>query len=191
MARNVPPDPPMEARFFVGVALPFIIPMLVTLALVLTVGESWPRQIAPGSGLKLAGFVATGLTALGVFAIVTMRRSDPRLRKGAALLCAITSVMGWPVWSIGVLPSINGSALGAPQDVAMVLERTEVTTVSRSSNLNHWAWLRPRNAAAPIRAGRYFISEDLYARWSANPPGSITLRIARGRLGAVVVTGIE
>jgi hypothetical protein len=191
MTRRAAPVAPVRAGFFVAAALPFFIPMLLTLALVLTVGEAWPRQIAPGSGLKLAGFVAAGLTGLAVFAALTFRHSDARLRKGAALLCALTSLMGWPVWSVGVLPSVNGSALGAPEGVAMVLERTETTTVSRSSTLNHWAWLRPRSSAAPVEAGRYFISQDLHARWSANPPATVTLRIARGRLGAVVVTGFE
>jgi hypothetical protein len=191
MSRAAPRTPPIGAGFFVGAALPFIIPMLVTMALVLTVGEAWPRQIAPGSGLKLAGLVAAGLTGLAVFAALTFRHSDARLRKGAALLCAITSLMGWPVWSIGVLPSVNGSALGPPEAAAMVLERTEVTTVSRSNSLNHWAWLRPLSAGAPVEAGRFFIPQDLHARWSANPPDRVTLTVARGRLGAVVVTGFE
>jgi hypothetical protein len=191
MSRTAPRTPPIGAGFLIGAALPFIIPMLVTLTLLLTIGEAWPRQIAPGSGLKLAGLVAAGLTGLAVFAALTFTRSDTRLRKGAALLCTITSLMGWPVWSVGVLPSVNGSALDQPDTVTMVLERTEVTTVSRSSTLHHWAWLRPRSSAAPVEAGRYFIPQDLHARWSANPPNTVTLRIARGRLGAMVVTGFE
>ncbi len=172
-------------------ALPFFLPMLLTLALLLTVGESWPRQIAPGSGLKLAGFVATGLTALAVLAAISARHGEARLRKGAALLCALTGLMGWPVWSIGVLPSVNGSALTAPQAVTMVLERTEVTTASRSNSRHHWAWLRPLSAGAPVAAGRYFIDQDLYDRWSVAPPERVTVSAARGRLGAVVVTGFE
>ena len=179
--------------FFVAAALPFLIPMLLTLGLVLTVGESWPRQIAPGSGLKLAGFVATILTALAVLAAISLRYRDAAQRKGAGLLCALTALMGWPVWSIGVLPSVNGSALGPEQAVPMALERTEVTTASRSSTRHHWAWLRPETASGRrlVKAGRYFIPEDLYQRWGPNPPDNVTLMIARGRLGAVVVTGIE
>ena len=193
MTRAAPRTPPIGAGFFVGATLPFIIPILVTLALVLTVGEAWPRQIAPGSGLKLAGFVATGFTALAVFAAMTVRRGEARLRKAAAMLCALTAVMGWPVWSIGVLPSINGSALGLEKPVPMVLERTEVTTAARSRTRHHWAWLRPATgwAGSQVEQGRYFIPEELYQRWNANPPARVTVRIARGRLGAVVVTGFE
>jgi hypothetical protein len=191
MTRRAAPVAPVRAGFFVAAALPFLIPMLLTLALVLTVGEAWPRQIAPGSGLKLAGFVATGLTALAVLAAITFRHGEARLRKAAAVLCAVTGLMGWPVWSVGVLPSVNGSALGPPESVAMVLERTEVTTASRSNTRYHWAWLRPVSAGAPVGAGRYFIPPDLHARWSAAPPTRVTLTVARGRLGAVVVTGFE
>ncbi len=42
--------------FFVKLMLPFAVPITVTMALVLAVGERWPRSIAPGSGLKLAAF---------------------------------------------------------------------------------------------------------------------------------------
>jgi hypothetical protein len=73
----------------------------------------------------------------------------------------------------------------------MVLERTETTTASRSSTRHHWAWLRPVSAGAPVGAGRYFIGEDLYERWNANPTERVTLTIAPGRLGAAVVTGFE
>ncbi len=191
MTRPAPLHPPIKAGFFVGAALPFIIPMLVTLALVLSVGEAWPRQIAPGSGLKLAGLIATGLTALAVFAAITVRHSQARLRKGAAVLCAITGLMGWPVWSVGVLPSINGASLGPEIAVAMVLERTEMTAASRSKTRYHWAWLRPLGAAAPVDAGRYFVPVDLYDRWNANPPARVSMRTAQGQLGAVVVTGFE
>lgn len=191
MNRSAKPSTSPGAGFFAGAALPFAIPVLVTFALVLTVGESWPRQIAHGSGLKLVGLAATGLTAFGVFAALTLRLGDRRLRKGAAGLCAITGLMGWPVWTIGVLPSVNGAALGPETRAAMVLERTEVTTASRSRTRHHWAWLRPERASTPVGAGRYFIPEEVYARWGANRPRTVTLRTARGQLGAVVVTGVE
>lgn len=191
MTHRAAPVAPPRVGFFLAAVLPFVLPMLVTLALVLTIGESWPRQIAPGSGLKLAGLVATGLTALAVLAALSLKHRDARLRKGAALLCALTGLMGWPVWSVGVLPSVNGSALSAPESVRMVLERTEITTASRSTALHHWAWLRPVSAGAPVAAGRYFIPQDLHDRWSETQPERVTVTTARGALGAMVVTGFE
>jgi hypothetical protein len=185
------PRPVVPPRFFVTVALPFAIPALVTLALVFTVGEGWPRNIPPGSGLKLAGFFVTALTGLLVWRIATRKLADIRVRKVAALLCGLTGLMGWPVWSVGVLPSINGSVLGEPQTVSMVLERTETTTVSRSNRLNHWAHLAPQNADAPVGAGRYFIPEGIYQDLNSRRPRSVSLTTAKGLLGAQVVTAFE
>lgn len=183
------PRPVVPPRFFVTVALPFAIPALVTIALIVTVGESWPRNLPPGSGLKLAGFLATALTALLVWRYATRDLADVRVRKAAALLCGVTALMGWPVWSVGVMPSVNGSRLGEAQTVRMVLERTETTTVSRSDRLNHWAWLRPETPATPLQAGRYFIPEGIYQSWSSTQPATVEVTIAKGALGAVVVTG--
>lgn len=193
MKPKVPKTAPVRASFFAKVVLPFVIPALLTLVLVITVGESWPRQIAPGSGLKLAGLLASGFTAVIVFAAITRKVAESRVHKAGALLCAVTGLMGWPVWTLGVLPSVNGSQLGTAQATPMVLENTEITIASRSSDRYHWAWLRPATAPGtdPMQADRYFISEELYTRWTANPPASVTLTTATGRLGAQVVTGFE
>lgn len=183
------PRPVVLPRFFLTVALPFAIPALVTIALIVTVGESWPRNLPPGSGLKLAGFLATALTALLVWRYATRDLADNRVRKAAALLCGVTALIGWPVWSVGVMPSVNGSSLGEAQTVRMVFERTETTTISRSKRLNHWAWLRPETPATPLQAGRYFIPEGIYQSWSRAQPATVEVTIAKGALGAEVITG--
>lgn len=173
--------------FFAKLLLPFAIPVALTMVLVILVGESWPRQIARGSGLKLAGFGATMLTAAVVWHGVTRAIADRRVRQVAALLCGLTAMLGWPVWSMGILPSINGARLGPATTQRMVLERTESTPVSRSRARNHWAWLRLGDA----RADRYFISEELYTRWNSQRPETVTVTTAPGLLGAEVVTGYE
>ena len=183
--------PIVPPSFFPKLLLPFAIPILVTFALVILVGERWPRTIAPGSGLALAGLGATALTGVLVWHRVTSGMSDKRVHQMAALMCGVTGLMGWPVWSFGVLPSVNGFSLGPQEQVRMVLERTEVTTVSRSSQLNHWAWLRPVTSTDAAGAGRYFIPEATYRQWNDQRPGMVTVTVAGGLLGAQVVISYE
>ncbi|MFL0672034.1 MAG: hypothetical protein ACJLS3_11615 [Erythrobacter sp.] len=187
MTKDRTSRPDVPPRFFAGLLLPFAVPMVLTMALVILVGESWPRQIAPGSGLKLAGLGASALTTILVWHRVTHGIADRRVRKMAALICGMVGLLGWPVWSIGILPSINGASLGPATTQRMVLERTESTPVSRSRARNHWAWLRSGDAPAD----RYFISEELYARWNSQRPETVTVTFAPGLLGAEVVTGYE
>lgn len=191
MKNNHAPRTIVPPSFFAKLLLPFAIPMLVTVALVVLVGESWPRNIAPGSGLKLAGFVATALTSAMVWHRVTRGIADRRAHKMAALVCGVVGLMGWPVWSVGVLPSVNGISLGPQEAVRMTLERTEVTTVSKSRALNHWAWLRPLSPDAETGAGRYFIPEATYQQWNSQRPSTVTVTAARGLLGAQVVIGYQ
>ena len=181
----------MSPTFFAKLLMPFAIPILLTFTLLIFVGESWPRNIAPGSGLKMPGFCAAMLTSLIVWFLITRSIADRRVQKMAALICGVTGLMGWPVWSVGVMPSLNGLSLGPQEALQMTLERTEVTTVSRSRALNHWAWLRPeaQNPRAP--AGRYFIPEEIYQRWDYRRPSTVTVTIAQGLLGAQVVTNFE
>jgi hypothetical protein len=181
--------PVVPPSFFAKLLLPFAIPILVTFALVLTVGESWPRNMAPGSGLKLWGLCAAAVTTVLVWRFATSGIADLRVHKVAAVICGVVGLMGWPVWSVGVLPSINGISLASEETAPMTLERMEVTTVSRSSDLNHWAWLRPEAADSPLDGGRYFIPEATYDDWNSQPPRSVTVISARGLLGARVVTG--
>lgn len=171
--------------------MPFAIPMFLTFALIIFVGESWPRNIAPGSGLKMPGFGAAMLTSLIVWHLITRSIADRRVHKMAALVCGVVGLMGWPVWSVGVLPSVNGLSLGPQEALQMTLERTEVTTVSRSRALNHWAWLGPEAQNPRAQAGRYFIPEEVYQRWNDRRPSTVTVTIAPGLLGAQVVTNFE
>lgn len=183
--------PVVPPGFVVKLLLPFATPVAVTLLLVVLVGEAWPRNIAPGSGLKLTGFIATAITSLMVWRVAVTGIADRWAHRFAALLAGVTGLMGWPVWSVGVLPSVNGARLGPAQTVAMALERTEISTVSRSRRLNHWAWLHPASPDSPAAAGRYFIPEDAYSRWNETHPRSVRVTIASGLLGAQVVTGFE
>lgn len=171
--------------------MPFVIPILLTFALVVFVGDSWPRNIAPGSGLKMPGFAAAGLTSLVVWHLITRSIADRRIHKEAAIICGVVGLMGWPVWSVGVLPSVNGLSLGLERALQMRLERTEVTTVSRSRDLNHWAWLRPEGQKPRVQPGRYFIPEGIYQDWYSRQPSTVTITIAEGLLGAQVVTSFE
>jgi hypothetical protein len=183
--------PIVPPTFFVKLLLPFAIPMLLTVALVIIVGESWPRNIAPGSGLKMWGFGASALTSLIVWRFITRSIGDMRVHKVAAVICAVVGVMGWPVWTVGVLPSVNGFSLGRQETVRMTLTRTEITTISRSRAVNHWAWMRPEAPTARAKAGRYFISEQTYQRWNDQRPSTVNITVSKGLLGAQVVTGSE
>ncbi|MFM7377004.1 MAG: hypothetical protein ACKO1O_02555 [Erythrobacter sp.] len=177
--------------FFAKLALPFALPIASTLALVVLVGEAWPRNIAPGSGLKLAGLLATAVLAYGVWLVTVRSIPDRRAHQMAALVCGVTGLMGWPVWSVGIMPSINGLALGPEQTVTMILDRTEATSIKHSREQNHWAWLHPASPGGAVGAGRYFIPEATYQRWNLENPRSVRVTIAEGLLGAQVVTRYE
>jgi len=177
--------------FFPKLALPFALPIAITLALVVLVGEAWPRNIAPGSGLKLAGLLATGILASGVWWWAVRAIADRRAQQMAALVCGVTGLMGWPVWSVGIMPSINGMMLGAEQTVTMTLERTEATSIKNSRERHHWAWLQPASPGSAAGAGRYFIPEATYQRWTEENPRNVRVSIAEGLLGAQVVIRYE
>lgn len=176
---------------FAKLMLPFALPIVLTFVLVFTVGERWPRNIAPGSGLKLAGMLVAALTSVIIWNLVARSIEDHRARSFGALLCAVTGLLGWPVWSVGVLPSVNGFKLGEPQTISMTLERTEVTPVKQSSRFNHWAWLKTDRLDLPIASGRYFISKQTYDDWSRRESGPVKITFARGLLGAQVVIGYK
>lgn len=176
---------------FAKILLPFAVPVLITFALLLLVGNHWPRDIAPGSGLKLAGLGASAITALAVWHSAVTRVQAPKARKGAALLCAVTGLMGWPVWCVGVLPSINGAALNSQTTVRMTLERIEVTHASKSRALYHWAWLKAGRDDSVIGSGRYFISNEIYDRLEKTRPGTVKVTVAEGLLGAQIVRGFD
>jgi hypothetical protein len=177
--------------FFPKLALPFALPIAVTLALAVLVGEAWPRNIAPGSGLKLAGLLATAVLAYGVWWWTIRSIADRRAHRMAALVCGVTGLIGWPVWSVGIMPSMNGMMLGPEQSVPMILERTEATSIKHSSKQHHWVWLRPASPGSAAGAGRYFIPEAAYQRWNRDTPRTVSVTIAEGLLGAQVVTRYE
>ena len=81
MARKKTERPVVPGRVFLLALLPFAIPAGFTLLLAL--GFNWPRDLAPGSGLKLAGFVATAATALAVWGY-SVRGLDDRQARGRA-----------------------------------------------------------------------------------------------------------
>lgn len=191
MTKSQTSRPIVPPTFFVKLLLPFATPMLLTVALVVFVGESWPRNIAPGSGLKAQGFVASALTSLIVWRFITHSVGDERVHRMAAVTCGVVGLMGWPVWTVGVLPSVNGYRIGAQETFRMTLMRTEITTVSRSRAVNHWAWLQPVVPTERAKAGRYFISEQTYQGWHDQRPGTVNVSISKGLLGADIVTGFE
>lgn len=99
--------------FFVSLIFPLLVPMALTLFLILLIGESWPRNIAPGSGLKLVGLGTTAFTSF--------------LAKAGVVLAAKAGLMGWPIWSVGFLPSINAFSVENQRSVRMTLQRTPAT----------------------------------------------------------------
>lgn len=116
---------------------------------------------------------------------------DRRVHKFAAVLCAATGLLGWPIWTVGVLPSINGYRLGESRTVTMTLDRTDITGQSRCNRINHWARLQAGYPAGPAGSGRYHVPADVYADWSRRRPGTIRITVAPGLLGAWVVIDFE
>ena len=173
-------------------ALPFFGPVLATFVLALTIGETWPRNIAPGSGLKLAGLIATALTGVLVWRQGVRQVTDRRISRFAGVLCAVTALLGWPVWTIGLLPSANGGMLEHERATVMRLTVLTTTVPSRSDNtVHHWAVVEPIAPDSPIAGGRVFITEEAHRRWTANSPPSVTFYHAKGLLGAQVITGFD
>lgn len=188
--RNIVSARPTAPPYMHAVAmLPFALPFLLTFALVLFVGEQWPRDIALGSGLKLAGLFCAAVTACVVWLYAVRDVTDTRIRTFAAILCGVAGLLSWPVWSTGVLPSVNGAVLSEPVVVPMTLERTDTSHKSKSRGVYHWAWLRTQEEDAVIKSGRYLISEDTYERYNGAEGDIVRVSVARGLLGAQVVIG--
>lgn len=176
----------------VATFVPFALPFAVTLLLVLLVGNHFPRDLAAGSSLVLSGLVAGLVVMVGVNAHVARRWPAARARQLALILSGATTLMGWPLWTMGVLPSVNGMALGELRVTSMRLEGLEVTRASKGRQLYYWARLAPDGGAdvgpdAKLGAGRYFIPREVHDRWQQDGPATVRVGHARGLLGAEIV----
>lgn len=180
--------PSAPASLLLKMAVPFALPFGLTLIILATVGEAWPRSIAPDSGLKLAGLIASALVGAAVWLIIVRAFADERVHKFAAIGCGVTALMGWPVWTVGVLPSVNGASIGREKVAFMRLGRIDVTRPSKGQGFYYWAWLEPVHPGAAVVGGRYFIPETVYQRWAQHKPATVKVMHARGLLGAEVVT---
>lgn len=179
----------IPGRMLAWAFLPFAVP--VGLALILVLGTPFPREIAPGSGLKLAGLVATLLTAMAAWRIAVAGVADPAARRLGAAFALMVGLFAWPVWSVGVLPSVNGALLQDRRTVEMLVERTEATKQRRSRALNHWVWLVPPEGETGLVRGRIFIDAQTYERLSAGIGAPVRVDLATGLLGAVVVDAVR
>lgn len=183
--------PRMSAGLPAKWSLPFALPILATFALLFLVGNQWPRDIAIGSGLKIPGLCVAALSAFVIWWWSVRQIQERRIRTFAAIFCGVTGIMGWPVWTVGILPSVNGSVLTQPSHVPMTLERVEMTPKSKSRGFYHWAYLKTTNSNSAIQSGRYFISEDVYQRFDSTKSAVVDVTVAQGLLGAYVVLGYE
>lgn len=179
--------PELPPALMLRMVLPFAAPIFLTVLLIFTIGETWPRTIASGSGLKLPGLIFSALTAAWVWLSIQKTFDDPRVHKLAGLVCAVTGLMGWPVWTTGVLPSLNGASLSEPQTAIMRLDRLETTRPSKLPGFYYWARLDSTTSDSAVGGGRYFIPEEVYQRWSAPKPAEVRVVHARGAFGAEVV----
>lgn len=177
----------IPGRVLLTAVLPAAVPVVLMLGLFLLNRHEQAAQVAPGSGLKVAGLVAAALTSVLV-AVPAMRGvADGAMRRVVVVLCLGVGLIGWPIWTLGVMPWVNGLVLEEPRLVPMRLDRLEITTISRSREVNHWAWLTPVEPGSGLAAGRYFIPQDLHDRLAAGKPTTLTVEAARGLLGAEAV----
>ncbi len=171
--------------------LPIPIALLALALTFLVAGTDTPRQIAPGSSLAGTGLLVTVVIAATLTLLVRAAGADGQMQKLGMVLTLLTSLIAWPMWTMGALPSLNGVRLAPTATAAMTLERLETSHASKSRTIYHWAYLTTTDASTPVRSGRYFVSDGAYARWSADGTRTVQLTYARGLLGAQVVLGIR
>ena len=170
---------------------PLPVAIASTFALLLMVGERFPRQLAPGEGLWSWGLLLSAVIATVLWAAMRTGQREPRLAGLLTALLVVTSLLAWPTWTWGVLPSINGVRVSNVQTTTMRLQRLEQTTVSKSRERNHWAHLTPTVPGPPLAKGRYFIARDTYDLWQPGAPRDVVVDHGTGLLGARVVLALR
>lgn len=133
-------------------------------------------------GLRLAAGHGAGLgpeAALNAWLASVRGGVDPPARRLSGLLCDMVRLPVWPVWSLGVLPMINGARLYEPRAVVPTRERPEVTRLRRSRALSHWVWLVPREGVEP-EAGCHFLPESRRDRLVVEAPARLDVGAATG-----------
>ncbi len=159
--------PTLPASFLLKMALPLVLPVALTLFISITVGETWPRSIAPGSGLMLQGLIASAIFSTLAWRITGGVFDDEQLRKLAAIICAVTGLMGWPIWTTGILPSINGAFLGQERVEPMRLGKLDVSRPKGSvGSPNYSAWLEPINRGGPSMAEDITFPRKFISCWN-------------------------
>lgn len=167
--------------------LPFPMAVLGTFLLIATIGNRFPRNLAPGSSLALHGLILSLLVMGAVTLHVRRRWHERRVRRFSLLLCAITSVMAWPVWTVGVLPSVNGLDHDVPLVTPMQLKSLTTSHASKSRTIYHWAFLERAEGTAVIGEGRYFVAQPVFERWQGRVGRTVAVSHASGLLGARII----
>lgn len=168
-------------------AMPFPLAILVTLLFVFTVGIDFPRDVAPGSSLVLPGLAVSGAILSLITARIRQGWIEAAPRRFSLILCTATSLMAWPVWTMGILPSVNGMRLDTERTSTMRLSTLTFTHASKSRQIYYWARLQQVGTETGIGDGRYFIPKAVYDAWQGQIGRTVTVRHATGLLGAETV----
>lgn len=184
------PSPPTALPLLLACA-PFALAILSTFALVLIVGDRFPRQLAPGERLWPHGLGWTAAIGAVVAWALTRETADPRLLRALLGLCILTSLMAWPVWTLGLMPSLNGARVGTVQTTPMKLARLQTTPMSKGRGLHHWAHLEPAGSDPALARGRYFVDEAAHERWQRGGTRVVEVDHAVGLLDARVVLALR
>lgn len=167
--------------------LPFPVSIIATLLAVVVDADNDMRTVAPGSSLVGPGLACALIVLTAIVLFVRARWAEPGAPRFALLVGAVTSLMAWPVWVMGPLPSVNGIAHGEPRQTMMRLEGLTTTTISRSPDRHHWALLQPAQPGSPLARGRFLISPSLHDRLQKQPDAMLMVEHTTGLLGAEIV----